>query len=127
MRSRLVDADKLIPLLDELSDPNSARNHATEAVIDAGRNLRRSPFFNGPTIVEDILFPPCVRLGVAVRIIEIANGIGERDVRVVGFSEEIGTAVLNGYFPDEALRPEAIYWEQIMPSYVSLGYFATTS
>ncbi len=123
----MITSDRLVPVLADINDISSPRNHATEKVIEVGRSLRLSPFTNGPTVEEDILFPPCVRLGVAVRVVEIARKLAERDIAEVGFDQELVIAMNAGYIPMEALRPEAVFWEQIIPSYVSLGYFATTS
>lgn len=127
MSLQVVTSEKLVPLLREISDPASLRGQATQVVIAAGWWLRNSPFVNGFTAEEDVLYPPCVRLGVAVRIVEIAETIPERDITTIGFGREVKIAIVAGHIPTEALRPEPIFWEQIIPSYVSLGYFATTA
>lgn len=125
MSLEVITLEKLVPLLEEISDPNSFRGRATEFVIEAGRQLRQSPFVNGFTLEEDALYPPSVRLGVAVRIIELAEGIAERYISGTVFNREIGMAINCGHMPQEALRPESIFWEQIIPGYVELGYSAT--
>jgi len=127
----IVTQANLIPLLEELSDPNADRCRATGLVIDEAFKCRNSPFVNGPTIEEDVLLSPCVRLGIATRIIEIAAGAEPRDIARVGFDWEIGVATnwwrISGDIPEEALRTESVFWEQIIPGYVAFGYSHTTA
>jgi hypothetical protein len=126
MNSRAVTIERLVPILDELVDPASPRNHATENLIEVGRSLVRSPFVGGITDEERILLPCCVRLGVAVRIIEIGQGLPERGLRSVGFNQELKAAIEAGYIPIGALRPEVIFWKNIIPDYILFGYKGTT-
>lgn len=127
MRLQVVTRGKLIPVLDELENPFSARNHAAQVVVETARKCVKSPFNHGLTMEEEVLLPPFVRLGIGVRIVEVVEMLEPRVVSRGCFNHEVSLAIDSGRIPREALRPEGIWWEQIIPGYVTFGYEATTA
>lgn len=122
MSLRQIKPANLIPILEELEDPRSTRCKTVQDIIDYGLLVARSPFGDELTIEEEVLIPPCVRLGVAVKILELSNSVEGRVIRFDSFEYEIGVGVIFDHIPFDAIRPEAIFWEQLMPSYVAFGY-----
>ncbi len=126
MSLHVVTRDKLIPLLEDLNEPGSLRNLAAQKVVETAQECSKSPFGNGSTMEEEILLPPFVRLGIGVRIVEIAEGLEPRITTWDCFNYEIGLGIAYGDIPEIALRSESIWWDQIIPAYVTFGYSATT-
>ncbi len=128
--------ERLIDLLDELEDPNCGRYEAIAHVLEHITALYKSPFYGcggEPLVLELALLPLCVRLGVAVKIVELEQDletpVGKEGFGKEGFDEELSLAVEHWEnietLPKDALS-EGIWWLKIMPAMVDAGYNLTT-
>jgi hypothetical protein len=135
MSLNLETQQRLVDLLDELEDPNCERYRTLAFVIDNLVERYKSPFYDGggcnyPNVQELVLLHLCVRLGAAIKIMEIEKGaevgLEEREASE-GFDEELSLAANHweggGILPKDALN-EGIWWTEIMPRMTAAGYIA---
>lgn len=116
-------------LIDRLEEPDSAERLVADEVITRLLGFyRRNPLYlNGPDISGEVVLPLSVRLGVAVRIVEIEELQKKRPIED-GFDDEISAAVAywesTGLFDAANLRPEDSWCQNFILEPVRLGYDA---